>query len=48
MKEKYFRKVLRKRYEREERDERLSLEIFEKIRINEDEPVSSEAVVIRS
>ena len=51
MKEKYFRKVLRKRYEREEReerDERLSLEIFEKIRINEDERVSSEAVVIRS
>ncbi len=34
MKERYFREVLRRKYEKEERDERFSLEIFEKIRID--------------
>ena len=37
MKERYFKKVLMKKYEKEENDEKLSLLIFEKININEDE-----------
>ncbi len=44
MKEKYFRKLLVRKYEKEQNDEKLSLEIFEKIRINEDDSAQGDAL----
>jgi hypothetical protein len=44
MKEKYFRKLLMRKYEKEQNDEKLSLEIFEKIRINEDDSAQGEVL----
>ena len=44
MKEKYFRKLLMRKYEKEQNDEKISLEIFEKIRINEDDSAQGEVL----